>query len=156
MARMLVREFGGLPALMDATEEEISEIEGIGPVIAAGVSEWSQDLVNRELVSKLGEAGVRLVDEVEEGVIADLLTGATFVISGTLDGLSREEAQMAIEARGGKATSSVSGRTTALVVGESGGASKSKKAGELGIPVIDGETFARVLAEGMSALGEVS
>ena len=155
VARMLVREFGGLPALMDATEEEISEIEGIGPVIAAGVSEWSQDLVNRELVSKLGEAGVRLVDEVEEGVIADLLTGATFVISGTLDGLSREEAQMAIEARGGKATSSVSGRTTALVVGESGGASKSKKAGELGIPVIDGETFARVLAEGMSALGDV-
>jgi DNA ligase (NAD+) len=156
VARMLVRAFGGLPALMDATEEEISAVEGLGPVIAAGVNEWSQDPINRELVTKLGDAGVRLVDEAEKGVTADLLAGATFVISGTLDGLSREEAQMAIEARGGKATSSVSGRTTALVVGESGGASKSKKAAELGIPIIDGETFGRVLAEGMSALGDAS
>ena len=152
VARMLVREFEGLPALMDATEDEISGVEGIGPVIAAGVSEWSLDPVNRELVSKLGEAGVRLVDEAEEGVSADLLAGATFVISGTLDGLSREEAQMSIEARGGKATSSVSGRTTALVVGESPGASKSRKAEELGVPIIDSETLARVLAEGLSAL----
>ena len=156
VARMLVRAFGGLPVLMAATDEEISSVEGIGPVIAAGVSEWSRDPINRELVTKLGDAGVRLVDEAEKGVTADLLTGATFVISGTLDGLSREEAQMAIEARGGKATSSVSGRTTALVVGESGGASKSKKAAELGIPIIDGETFGRVLAEGMSALGDAS
>jgi DNA ligase (NAD+) len=156
VARMMVRAFGGLPALMDATEEEISEVEGIGPVIATGVSEWSRDPINRELVTKLGDAGVRLVDEAEKGVTADLLTGATFVISGTLDGLSREEAQMAIEARGGKATSSVSGRTNALVVGESGGASKSKKAAELGIPIIDGETFGRVLAEGLSALGDAS
>ena len=152
MARMLVREFGGLPALMDATEEEISGGEGIGPVIAAGVSEWSRDPVNRELVTKLGDAGVRLVDEAEKGVTADLLTGATFVLSGTLDGMSREEAQMSIEARGGKATSSVSGRTTALVVGESPGASKSRKAEESGVPIIDSETLVRVLDEGLSAL----
>lgn len=152
MARMLVREFGGLPALIDASEEEISDVEGIGPVIAAGVQEWSQDPVNRDLVAKLGDAGVRLVDEVEEGVTADLLAGATFVISGALDGLSREEAQMAIEARGGKATSSVSGRTTALVVGESPGASKSRKAEELGVPIINTQTLTRVLDEGLSAL----
>jgi DNA ligase (NAD+) len=152
VARVLVRAFGGMQALMDANEDEISAIEGIGPVIAAGVNEWSRDAANRRLVDKLGEAGVRLVDEVKGDVPSDLLAGATFVISGTLDGISREEASMAIEARGGKAAGSVSGRTTALVVGESPGASKSRKAEELGIPIIDGRTLERVLEEGLSAL----
>jgi DNA ligase (NAD+) len=137
---------------MAATEEDISAIEGVGPVIAAGVAEWFSDEVNRGLVERLGEAGVRLYDEMEESVQGDLLVGATFVISGTVEGFSREEAQAAIELRGGKATSSVSGRTTALVVGDSPGASKSRKAEELGVPVIDGARFRRVLREGLSAL----
>ncbi len=153
VARILVRHFGGLPALMDASEEEIAEVEGIGPVIAAGVREWSADPVNRALVERLGKAGVRLVDEVEDDVTGELLAGGTFVVSGTVEGFTREEAQAAIEARGGKATSSVSGRTTALVVGESSGASKSRKAKELGVPIIDGDTFKRMLEEGFSALG---
>ena len=153
VARTLARHFGGLPTLMDASEEQISEIEGIGPVIAAEVHRWSADPVNRGLVEKLGAAGVRLVDEVDEDIVSDLLAGATFVVSGTVPGFTREEAQMAIESRGGKATSSVSGKTTALVVGESPGASKSRKAEELGIPIIDGVTFKRVLTEGVSALG---
>jgi len=153
VARLLTRHFGGLPPLMDATEEEISEIEGIGPVIAAGVVEWSTDPDNRRLVEKLEDAGVRLYDDIDKSVPGDLLEGATFVISGTVEGFSREEAQAAIEARGGKATSSVSGKTTALVVGDSPGASKTKKAEELGTPIIDSETFRRVLGEGLSALG---
>jgi DNA ligase (NAD+) len=96
---------------------------------------------------------VRLYDEVDESVPDDLLEGTTFVISGTVEGFSREEAQAAIEARGGKATSSVSGKTTALVVGDSPGASKTRKAEELGTPIIDGEMFKKVLEKGLSALG---
>ncbi len=152
VARTLARHFGGVPALMAASEEQISDIEGIGPVIAAEVRAWSTDPVNRELVEKLGAAGVRLLDDVEDDVASDLLAGETFVVSGTVPGFTREEAQVAIESRGGRATSSVSGKTTALVVGESPGASKSRKAEELGIPIIDGDTFRRILAEGVSAL----
>jgi DNA ligase (NAD+) len=152
IARTLVHHFRGLPALMTATEEEIAEVDGIGPIIARGVAEWAADPVNRDLVAKLGRAGVRLEDEVEEGVSVDLLAGAIFVVSGTLDGLSREEAQMAIEQRGGKATNSVSSKTTALIVGDSPGASKTRKAEELGIPIIDGERFGRLLENGLPAL----
>ena len=152
VARTLVRHFGGLPSLMDATESQIAEIEGIGPIIATEVSAWSADPVNRALVDKLGAAGVRLVDEPEGGVASDLLAGCTFVVSGTVPGFTREEAQMAIESRGARATSSVSTKTTALIVGESPGASKSRKAEELGIPIIDGQTFKRLLAEGVSVL----
>ncbi|MBW3666293.1 MAG: NAD-dependent DNA ligase LigA [Actinobacteria bacterium] len=152
VARTLIREFGSLPALMEASEERISEVEGIGPVIAAQVAEWSSDPANRGLVEKLGEAGVRLEEEPPDERSSDLLAGASFVISGTIEGFTREEAEAAIAARGGKATGSVSGRTTALIVGESPGASKTAKAEELGIPVVDGETFRRLLDEGLSAL----
>lgn len=153
VARLLARHFGGIKALMDATEEQIAEIEGIGPVIATEVIRWSSDPDNRSLIAKLGDAGVRLADELDDSVASDLLAGATFVVSGTLDGFSREEAQAAIEARGGKATGSVSGRTTALVLGESPGASKSRKAEELGIPIVDVEVFRKLLDEGLEALG---
>jgi len=152
IARTLVHHFRGLPAMMTATEEEIAEVDGIGPVIARGVAEWAADPVNRDLVAKLGRAGVRLEDEVEEGVSVDLLAGATFVVSGTIEGFTREEAQTAIEQRGGKATSSVSSKTTALIVGESPGASKTRKAEELGIPILDGDQFEKVLEQGLSAL----
>ncbi len=152
VARILARHFGGLPALMEATEEDIAAIDGIGQVIASEVRRWSTDPDNRALVARLAAAGVRVVDEPEPGEASDLLAGATFVISGTLDGMSREEAEAAVEARGGKATGSVSGKTTALVVGESPGASKTRKAEELGIPIIDGNTFERVLELGLDAL----
>ncbi len=152
VARMLARHFGGLPALMDATEEEVAAIEGIGPVIAAGVVEWSSDPANRDLVKKLGEAGVRLEDVKAEGVTSDLLAGATFVVSGTIEGFTREEAQAAIEQRGGKATGSVSAKTTALIVGESPGASKVTKAEEMGVPTLDGNRFRKLLEEGLSVL----
>jgi DNA ligase (NAD+) len=73
-------------------------------------------------------------------------------VSGTVEGFTREGAKMAIEARGGKATGSVSGRTTALVVGDSPGASKTRKAEELGVPIIDDEGFRELLEKGLSAL----
>lgn len=152
VARTLARHFGGLPALMDASEEEIAEVEGIGPVIASEVRAWSAEEANRQLVSKLGSAGVRLADDAPEGAASDLLAGSAFVVSGTLDGMSREEAEAAVEARGGRITGSVSSRTTALVVGESPGASKTRKAEELGIPIIDDPTFRKVLDQGLAAL----
>ncbi len=152
MARTLVRNFGGLPALIAASEEEISAIGGVGGVIAAGVAEWSADSANQELIEKLGAAGVRLTDEVDGSVPGDLLAGSTFVVSGTVEGFTREEAQSAIESRGGKAASSVSGKTTALIVGDSPGASKTKKAEEIGIPIIDGQTFKKLLEKGLSVL----
>lgn len=153
MARTLIRHFGGMPALMSASEEDISAIDGVGGVIAAAVVEWASDPANRDLVDKLGRAGVKLEEEIDESVSGDLLAGHTFVVSGTVEGFSREGAQSAIEERGGKAASSVSGKTTALIVGESPGASKTKKAEELGIPIIDGATFKRLLDVGISALG---
>ena len=153
VARLLTRHFGGLPALMDATEEAVAAIEGIGPKIAAGVVEWSSDPMNRELIEKLGAAGVRLADErADEGAGSELLAGLTFVISGTIEGFTREEAEAAIEQRGGKVTGSVSAKTSALVVGESPGASKTSKAESLGIPLIDGDTFKRLLDMGSSVL----
>ena len=152
VARLLARHFGGMAELMDATEDDIAAIEGIGPIIAAGVVEWSSESANRDLVEKLGAAGVRLSEDPPEGVSSDLLVGATFVISGTVEGFTREEAQAAIEARGGKATGSVSGKTTALIVGESPGASKTAKAEELGVPVIDGPVFKELLEKGLDAL----
>jgi DNA ligase (NAD+) len=153
VARLLVRHFGGLPALMAASEEDIAVVEGIGPVIAHGVATWAMDPDNQSLVAKLGEAGVRLEDETDRSASSDLLAGATFVVSGTIPGFSREEAQAAIEQRGGKAASSVSGKTTALIVGDSPGASKSRKAEELGIPILDEHGFKKLLEEGLSSLG---
>lgn len=153
IARTLVRHFKSVPALMAASEEEISQIEGIGSTIARGVAEWAADPANRDLIAKLGKAGVRLEDEVETGVAADILAGATFVVSGTVEGYTREAAQAAIEQRGGKATNSVSSKTTALIVGDSPGASKTRKAEELGVPIIDGDVFKEILEKGLSVLG---
>lgn len=151
-ARTLVRAFGGIPALMDASEEEVAEVEGIGPVIAAGVREWFDDPANRDLVRRLEEAGVRVEEEPAEAEGSNLLEGCTFVVSGTIEGFTREEAQAAIEARGGKSTGSVSGKTTALIVGESPGASKLSKAEELGVPTLDADQFRRLLEEGTAVL----
>ncbi len=152
VARLLARHFGSLPALMDASEEEIAAVEGIGPVIAREVREWSTDPANRKLVEKLAAAGVRLADERDERITSDLLAGGVYVVSGTIEGFTREEAEAAIEARGGKATGSVSGKTTALIVGESPGASKTRKAEELGIPILDADQFRELLGKGPSVI----
>jgi DNA ligase (NAD+) len=91
-------------------------------------------------------------EEVPEDVGGGPLEGVTLVVSGTLEGFTREEAEAAIEAAGGRATGSVSAKTTALVVGESPGASKVNRATELGIPIIDEATFVRLLEEGPAVL----
>jgi DNA ligase (NAD+) len=152
VARTLAGHFGSMSRLMDATEDEIAAVAGIGPVIGAEVRAWSADPINRQLVEKLGQAGVRLADPVVEMAKSDDLAGVTVVISGTLADMTREEAEAAVVARGGKTTGSVSAKTSALVVGESPGASKTRKAEEVGVPIIDEITFKKLLDEGPSAL----
>ncbi len=149
VAKSIAARFLSLPLLMDATEDAIAEIDGIGPEIARSVVEWAADPVNVELVRRLDEAGVRLSDpEPEDGGEAPtVLAGMSFVVTGTLDSFSRNDAKAAIEALGGKVTGSVSGKTAALVAGASPG-SKLANAEALGVPILDEETFGRLLVEG--------
>jgi len=153
VARRLVRGLGSVLALISADEETISQVEGVGPVIAAEVAKWAADPVNRELVERLAAAGVRMADEAEEVSGPAVLDGVSLVVSGTLVGYTRDGAKEAIEGAGGKATGSVSAKTTALVVGDSPGAAKVTRAQELGVPIIDEEMFTRLLTEGPTALG---
>lgn len=152
VARVLARRFRSLDALMAASEEDLGGIEGIGPEIVRSLRAWSADPDSRALADKLRAAGVRLADEQEAGVDRGLLAGVTVVITGTLEGFSREQARAAVEDRGGKVAGSVSKKTTAVVVGESPG-SKAQKAQELGVPTLDEAAFNRLLAEGPGALG---
>ncbi len=152
VARTLARVFRSLPALMAASEDEIVAIEGVGPEIARSIAGWSADPENVRLVEKLAAAGVRLVDpEPEGGPASDLLAGVTMVITGTLDGFSRDGAKAAVEARGGKVVGSVSRKTTAVVAGANPG-SKLQRAEELGVPVLDEPAFSTLLERGADAL----
>ena len=151
VARLLARRFRDLRNLFEAEVDAIADIEGVGPIIAESVAEWGADDVNRALIGRLGEGGVRLVDPEPETLVSDILAGVMVVITGTLSGMSRDAAKAAVEDRGGKVTSSVSGKTTALVAGESPG-SKLAKAEGLGVPVLDEETFVRLLNEGPGIL----
>jgi DNA ligase (NAD+) len=156
VARLLARRFPSLPVLLEASEEELATTEGIGPVIAASVREWALDPDNRDLVRRLGDAGVGL-GRVLPGAgelpgVSDLLREVTLVVTGTLSTMSREQAEAAVESRGGKTTASVSKKTTALVAGASAGESKIGKAAELGVPTINEADFLRLLEEGPSVL----
>ncbi len=151
MARVLARRFRSLAALTAASEGELADIEGVGPEIAGSVAAWSADPANRELVAKLEAAGVRVSDPEPEGVDTGLLEGVTVVLTGTLANYSRDAARAAVEDRGGKVTGSVSGRTTALVAGESPG-SKFAKAESLGVPVLDEAGFEQLLELGPEGL----
>jgi DNA ligase (NAD+) len=151
VARLLSRTFGDMDRLLDAGEEDLAAIEGVGPTIAASVRAWGADPENRRLIERFKAGGVRLDDEPAPGR-SSTLEGIAVVITGTLSSLGRDEAKAAVEDRGGKVTSSVSRKTTAVVVGESPG-SKLAKAEELGVPVLDETGFIRLLEEGPEAVG---
>lgn len=151
-AKEFARTFRDIDRLMNASEEELSGLEGIGPKIAAAWVEWASQADNRELIEAFRQGGVRLADQEPEGETSDLLAGSTFVITGTLEGLSRDEAKARLEAAGAKVTGSVSKKTTALLAGSAAG-SKLAKAEELGVPVIDEAIFERLLLEGPEVLG---
>jgi DNA ligase (NAD+) len=141
-AALLARQFRTMEALLSAAPEAIEAIPGVGPVVARSVSEWFADESNRALVAKLQAAGVRM-DETVEAPRSDRLAGKSFVLTGTLPGMSREEAKAAIEALGGTVASSVSKKTFRVVVGDEPG-SKAARAAEIGIPTLD-ETGLREL-----------
>jgi DNA ligase (NAD+) len=151
VAGSIARGFGGIDDIAAATEAEIAAVDGIGPEIAASVVVWFGEADNQQLIEKLRAAGVRFEDPVEVQDGGDSLAGVTVVITGTMEGFSRDDAKAAVEQRGGKVTGSVSGKTAALVAGESAG-SKLAKAEQLGIPILDEAGFRRLLEEGPNAL----
>jgi len=152
-AQVLAAAFGDVDGILEADEEALAEVEGFGPIIAASVRAWFDDPHNRTLIEGLRSAGLRMeVDEpasTEAGeALAQTLAGMSVVVSGALEGFSRDGAKQAILARGGSSPGSVSGRTTALVVGADPGASKLRKAESSGVPVIDEATFRQLLETG--------
>ena len=153
IAKLLARHLRTLDGVRRATAEETAAIEGIGPIIARAVEAWFATPRNAELVDDLVALGVRTDTDLPEPVDPDQagaeapLAGMTFVVTGTLASYSRTEAKAAIEARGGRATSSVSGRTTAVIVGDSPG-SKVDTAESLGVPILDEAAFDDLLATG--------
>ncbi len=143
-AQLLVEHFPSLDELQRAPEDEIAEVPGIGPVVAGSVEQYLADPHNRETLAKLRAHGLRFVEETRvrpEGP----LSGKTFVLTGTLDTLTRGEAGERIEALGGKVTGSVSSRTDYVVAGASPG-SKLAKAQKTGVEVIDEQALLALLS----------
>jgi DNA ligase (NAD+) len=144
MARNLALHFGSVDALARATPDELVEVEGIGPDRAELVAEWFADEENRRLVDELRELGLQMTAGDAERPVEGPLTGRQYVITGTLEQWSREEAKAALEALGAKVSDSVSGKTTGVVVGESPG-SKLAKAQKLGVAVLSEDDLAELL-----------
>jgi DNA ligase (NAD+) len=142
-AKTLARHFGTLDALMAANEEEILAVEDVGPVVAQSILGFLHDPLNRELIEQLRAAGVHWDESAVERQ-SQHLNGKTFVLTGTLPNLKRDEAQAMIEAAGGKVSGSVSKKTSYVVAGEEAG-SKLAKAEELGVPVLDEEALLQLL-----------
>ena len=148
-ARALAQSFGSMDAIRSASREELASVEGVGGVIADSVREWF-DLPENDwhvhIVEQWARDGVRMADERDESV-EQTLAGLTVVVTGSLEGFSRDEAKEAILARGGKAAGSVSKKTDYVVVGENAG-TKEDKARELGRPILDEAGFRRLLETG--------
>ena len=144
-ARNLARHFRTVDRLLAATLEEVEEVEGIGPDRAESIAEWFEDEDNRALVRELRERGLRFETGEEERPVEGPLGGLSYVITGTLEGFTREEAKAALEALGAKVSDSVSGKTTGLIVGEEPGAAKLKKAQKAGVPLLTEADLRRLL-----------
>jgi len=150
----LARELGSLDAIATASADDLAAVPGVGGVIAESVQQFFANARNQALIEKLRAAGVNFQGP-EKAVVAEggaTLAGLTFVLTGTLPDLTRDEAQAEIEARGGKVTSSVSKKTSYVVAGASAG-SKLAKAETLGVPVLDQDSLQTLLASG-PAVGE--
>jgi DNA ligase (NAD+) len=145
-AQNLARHFEDVDGLLAADAEAIEEVDGIGPDRAASIATWFSDDKNRALVEELRSLGLRFELGDEDRPREGPLTGKTYVVTGTLERWSREQATAALEAAGAKVTNSVSAKTTALVVGEEPGASKLTKAQRLGIDLIDEAALEKLLA----------
>ena len=144
-AQAIARAFGSMDRLLEAGAEEIAEVEGVGPIIAEAVAGWCADPERQAEVAALQAAGVTLELAADELPVEDgPLSGKTIVVTGTLEGFSRDEAKDAIERLGGKTTDSVSKKTSYVVVGASPG-SKVAKAEKAGVPILDEAGFRELL-----------
>jgi DNA ligase (NAD+) len=145
-AQVLASHFGSVSEIQKASIDELQRVHEIGPVLAEAVRTWFDEPRNAELIDRLREAGVKTTGERKVAPVGPQpLAGQTFVITGTLHAMSREDAQAQIEARGGKVTGSVSKKTHFVVVGEDAG-SKLEKARTLGVPTLDEAAFVELLA----------
>ena len=148
-AQVLARAFGSIDALCSATLEQLQGTQEIGPVLAESVRTWLDEPRNRQLLDRVGAAGVRTEIPPEERAAIDAprpLTGRTYVITGTLESMTREQATATLERLGGKVAGSVSRKTSAVIVGLDAG-SKAEKAKQLGVPMLDEAAFLAVLDE---------
>jgi DNA ligase (NAD+) len=143
-AQNLVRHFGTIDRLAGASQEDIQEVEGIGPDRAESIAEWFSDEENLRLVEELKGLGLQFEAGAEERPVDGPLTGSTYVITGTLEGFSRDAARKELEAKGAKVADSVSKKTTGVIAGESPG-SKLAKAEQLGVPVLDEAALKKLL-----------
>jgi len=145
-ALALAQHFGKLEKLLDASADEIEQVQDVGPVVAAHVAAFVASAQHRSVIARLREMGVHWPDVAKPSVEGQPFAGMTFVITGTLDSMSREEAQEALVALGAKVSGSVSKKTRYVVVGAEAG-SKLKKATELGVATLDEAQFAALLAQ---------
>ncbi|WP_432570650.1 NAD-dependent DNA ligase LigA [Kineococcus sp. SYSU DK005] len=151
-ARALAGRFGSFEAIEAASPEELAATEGVGPTIAEAVREWLEVDWHRAVVDKWRRAGVRMRDE-RDGSTPRTLEGLTVVVTGSLSGFTRDEAKEAVLARGGKASASVSKKTSFVVVGDAPG-SKADKAEQLGVRILDEDGFRALLEGGPDAVAE--
>ena len=143
-ARDLARHFGALDALMDADETQLAQVHDVGPVVAASIARFFRQSHNREVIMQLRAAGVRWDEGAPQVAVTSSLSGKTFVLTGTLPGLSRDQAKQMLEAKGAKVAGSVSKKTDYVVAGADAG-SKLARAQELGLVVLDEEALIRLL-----------
>ena len=141
-AKVLASHFGSMDAIVAATEEELTAIDDVGPITAGFIRSWMDSPQSRDLLARLKEAGVNMVDRTEK--VDARFAGLTFVLTGALTKFTRDEATEMIELRGGKASGSVSKKTSYVVAGENAG-SKLTKAQDLGIPVLTEDEFLQML-----------
>ncbi len=141
LAGDLARAFGSLQALLDAEADELDRMEGVGQTVAEAIRDWTHNAENRELVRRLARHGID--PRVERA--QRRLEGTALVITGSLDSMTRDEAEEAVRAQGGRVTSSVSGNTDYLVVGHDPGTRKREQARSHGIEAIDETEFRRLL-----------
>jgi len=153
-ARALATAFGDLGSIMAAGDEQLADVDGVGPTIAAALREWFEVDWHRAIVEKWRAAGVRMADDPDPG-IEPTLAGLNIVVTGSLVGFSRDEAKEAILIRGGKAAGSVSKKTSFVVAGDSPG-SKYDRAVDLGVPILDEEGFRALLQAGPPEAGGAS
>ena len=154
-AQALAAAYGDIEAIASAGEQELAEVEGVGPTIATAVIEWFAVDWHRQIVDKWLAAGVKMRQERTGPTVPQTLADQSIVVTGTVEGFSRDEATEAIVSRGGKAASSVSKKTSFVVVGDSPG-SKYDKAVQLGVPILDAAGFQTLLNDGPDAAAKVA